>query len=59
MASSFNEGTSYLNNLNFELTRNKICKSFLKQSENNASASENSSARKEILNPVAFSSSKF
>ena len=26
---SYNEGTSYLNNLNFELVRNKVCKSFL------------------------------
>ncbi len=29
MSHTYNEGTSYLNNLNFELTKNKMCKSFL------------------------------
>lgn len=35
---NINDGTSYLNNLNFELTRTKICKAFL----NNETIFENS-----------------
>ena len=55
---TFNDGTSYLNNLNFELTRTKICKAFL----NNETIFENSINNEDEFvdtNQKEYSSSKF